>query len=276
MPDASPAPATDLTIPAVPAGGLLSAQTLLLVLCGVFTGFFVCGDIIGNKGFSFTFFGLDAGHIGLADPGSPFVATVGLFAFPLTFILTDIVNEYFGRRIVVRLTAVAVVSLLCLLPVITAAVQAPTVSFAPGVSSEDFGTYFQFAVGPAPAIIIGSTVAFITGQLLDISLFSWLRRRTGGRMLWLRAQASTVGSQLIDSFVVIFLAFVILPNLFGIGTAKMSPTVALNVSITNYVIKFIISIGIVPVLYLVHFLIRLLLGRVQADALVAQAHPQAQ
>lgn len=260
----------DLTAPPI---GLLSPQTLLLVLCGIFTGFFVCGDIIGNKLWEFSILGLRPEHFGLGKEGDLFVATVGIMAFPMTFVLTDIINEYFGRRLVLRLTAVAIISLLCLLPVLNAAVAAPTVSFNPEADAKTMDRAVRLAIGPSRNIIIASTIAFIIGQLLDISLFTWLRRKTKGRMLWLRAQASTVGSQLIDSFVVIFLAFVVLPTVFNDLSQPWPVGSAVQVSTTNYVIKFIISIGIIPVLYLVHFLIRLLLGRAQADFLVVQAHP---
>ncbi|MBA3686208.1 MAG: queuosine precursor transporter [Planctomycetes bacterium] len=258
-----------------PAGN--RRETLLLTLCALFIGFFVTADLMGAKLWHFTIFGLRPRHLGLG--GDEFIATVGIIAFPATFILTDIINEYFGRRVVIRLTVIAIAVLLVLQPVVQAAVSAPTISFTEGVSSETMDQAYRIVLGPAWAIVIGSTVAFLIGQLLDIGVFTWLRRRTGSRMLWLRAQGSTVVSQLIDSFVVIFVAFVIYPHVAGaLGDDRATASAwgagaAAKVSFTNYVIKFIEAVALTPVLYLVHLGIDRWLGKSEAADLVARAHP---
>src|SRR5262245_61651708 len=82
-------------------------EVLLLTLCALFVGFFVTAEILGSKLFRFTVVGLTPKRLGLSD-SEAFVATAGILAFPLTFILTDIVNEYFGRRIVRVFTALAI------------------------------------------------------------------------------------------------------------------------------------------------------------------------
>jgi uncharacterized integral membrane protein (TIGR00697 family) len=116
-------------------------------------------------------------------------------------------------------------------------------------------------------------VAFLVGQLLDVRVFALLRRRTGGRLLWLRAQGSTVISQLVDTFAVIYLAFVLIPALLGSAGGALSWEQALEISLTNYVYKFAIAVGITPLLYVVHALVDLYLGKEQAEALVHEAHP---
>lgn len=243
--------------------------SLLLLLGGLFTAFYVTGDLIGAKLFSFTLFGAGPASFGLSG-GAQFVATVGILYFPLTFLLTDIINEYFGRRLVRTLTFVAIAVLLILQPLVLWAIHVPTVSFNPGVSAEEMHRSFATVLGPAWSIVIGSCAAFAIGQLLDVTVFSFIRRLTGGRMLWLRSQGSTLVSQLVDSFVVIFLAFVLLPPL--VGQPAWPADMALGVSITNYAIKVGLTVLITPLLYLVHGLVRAWLGRDEAERLTAQAH----
>jgi len=245
-------------------------QTLLVHLCSLFVGFFVAAELLGAKLWTFRLFGLGPSDIGLGDGPGGFVATAGILAFPLTFILTDIINEYFGLRMVRLFTIVAIAVNLLLQPVVQAAIRVPAVSFTEGVSSEQVQEAYSLALGQTWAIVAASLVAFALGQLLDAKVFTWLRHLTGGKMLWLRAQGSTVVSQLVDSFVVIFLAFVILPA--AIGTSHMSMRAAAEISTTNYVYKFLIAVGITPVLYGVHALVDRYLGAAEAHALVHAAH----
>lgn len=249
-------------------------QTLLVYLCSLFVGFFVAAELLGAKLWTFRLFGLGPADLGLGSGEGGFVATAGILAFPLTFILTDIVNEYFGVR-VVRLFTFAAIGVNVLLQfVVQAAIRVPAVSFTAGVSPADVDAAYRLSLGQSWAIVAGSLVAFALGQLLDVHVFTLLRRMTGGRLLWLRAQGSTVVSQLVDTFVVIFLAFVLLPGLAGDGQARMDSGQALEVSLTNYVYKFLIAVGITPLLYVVHALVDGYLGKQQADALVRVAHPE--
>jgi uncharacterized integral membrane protein (TIGR00697 family) len=247
--------------------------TLLLILCAVMVAFFVTGDLVGAKLFEFSLGGLLPRHFGLADDDRKFVATVGILYFPLTFILTDIINEYFGRKVVRTLTFIAIGVLLLLQPVILGSISATTVSFNPAVSATQMHQSFAIVLGPAWAIVVGSCAAFLIGQLLDVMVFERLRRLTGGRMLWLRAQGSTLVSQFIDSFVVIFLAFVIIPKLTGPADSAWPVALAASVAVTNYVIKAVIAVAITPVLYVVHGAVNLWLGRTEAERLTALAHP---
>lgn len=245
--------------------------SLLLLLGALLVAFYVTGDLIGAKLFTFTLFGLTPRSFGLAQDDGPFVATVGILYFPLTFILTDIINEYFGRAVVRILTFIAIAVLLLITPLVVWAIAVPTISFNPAVSSQEMHRSFATVLGPSWAIVAGSCVAFAIGQLLDVAVFSQLRRLTGGRMLWLRSQGSTLVSQLIDSFVVIGLAFVAIPWL--LGQAHWSPAQAGAVSLTNYVVKFAIAVAITPLLYLVHWGVHAWLGHDRAESLVRDAHP---
>ena len=246
-------------------------QSLLLSLCSLFVGFFVTAELLGAKLWRFTLLGTGPADFGLGE-GDHFVATAGILAFPLTFILTDIINEYFGRRIVRVLTFLAIAVNLLLQPVVQVAIRVPAVSFIPDVPADEIQRAYQLALGQTWAIVVGSLIAFAIAQLLDAQVFTWLRRATGGKLLWLRAQGSTVISQVIDTFAVIFLAFVIIPGLFGQET--MSVDTATEVSLTNYVYKFAIAVAITPILYVVHALVDAWLGKETAEELVRAAHPK--
>lgn len=245
-------------------------EILLLTLASLFIGFFVAADLMGAKLWHFTIFGLRPRHLGL--DGDEFIATVGILAFPLTFILTDIINEYFGRRIVRALTIIAIGVNLVLQPVVQTAVAVPVISFNPDVSGEEMQKAYRLVLGPSWPIVIGSMTAFLIGQFLDIRIFTWLRHLTGGRLLWLRSQGSTVVSQLIDSFVVIFVAFVIIPWLFSTMT-PWTQAQATSVSLTNYTIKFLEAVALTPLLYIVHAAVDAWLGKATAEDLVREAHP---
>jgi uncharacterized PurR-regulated membrane protein YhhQ (DUF165 family) len=266
-------------------------ELLLLILAGLFIGFFVCANLIGAKLFAFTLLGVGPDDLGLGAATS-FTATSGLIAFPLTFILTDVINEYFGLRTVRRLTFIAVGVSVLLQVVVQAAIAVPTVQFdalpaalAPmaAAAGDDAAARnavahagFALAFGSSWAIVAGSMAAFLIGQLIDVQVFARLRRVTGSRHVWLRAQGSTVVSQLIDTFVVIFLAFVLIPLATG-GTpwpafSSLGAFSAFSVSVTNYVYKFAIAVVITPLLYAAHAAVDAWLGRDLAHRLADEAH----
>lgn len=244
-------------------------ETLLLACLALFTGFFVAANLFGAKLWEFTLFGIRPTDVGL--PGDTFVATAGIFAFPLTFVLTDIVNEYFGKRVVRTFTWLAIAVNLVLQPIALGAAAAPTVSFTPGVDAATAHKAYELAFASTWTITIASLVAFAIGQFIDVATFSWLRRRTGGRMIWLRAQGSTVVSQLVDTLVVIYLAFYVLPAM--VGDPHMSAADAWRVSLTNYIYKFAIAVLLTPLLYFVRGLVVGWLGGDEAARMAHDAHP---
>ena len=234
-------------------------------------GFFVTAELLGAKLFHFTLFGLGPVNLGLGD-STEFVATTGILAFPLTFILTDVINEFFGKRIVRQFTFLALGVNAILQLVVQAAIRVPARSFTPGISDQTVQDAYSLALGQTWSIVVASMVAFVIGQWLDAQMFTWLRKRTGGRLLWLRSQGSTVASQFIDSYIVIVLAFVTLPAITG-GT-PWSLNTALGVATTNYVYKFVIAVGSTPALYLVHASVKRWLGVPLALRLAHEAHPR--
>lgn len=245
-------------------------QVLAYVLCALFVGFFVAAEVLGGKLFRFTLGGIGPDDLGLGD-APEFAATAGILAFPLTFVMTDIVNEYFGKPLVKLFTWIAIGVNLLLQPVIRAAIAVPAISFTPGISDSEMQRGFEIALGQTTSIVLASLCAFALAQWLDVQVFTWLRRNTGGRLLWLRAQGSTIVSQLVDTFAVIFLAFVGIPILTD--SEPWTLAAAASVSLTNYVYKFLIAVGITPLLYVVHAAVDAYLGEETAAALVHHAHP---
>lgn len=248
---------------------LARQDVLAFALCSLFVGFFVAAEVLGGKLFQFQLFGVGPKDLGLGD-GDKFVATAGILAFPLTFVMTDIVNEYFGKPMVRLFTIIAIAVNLLLQPVIRAAIAVPAVSYTAGVSSEQMQDAYRIALGQTTAIVFASLFAFALAQWLDVQVFTWLRHKTGGRMLWLRAQGSTVVSQLIDTIAVIFLAFIVIPMV--VGGAPWSMGQAIEVSLTNYVYKFLIAVLSTPALYFVHGVVDAYIGKDVAHALTSAAH----
>lgn len=188
----------------------------------------------GGKLFNVPSFGFfDFEHITLS---------IGVIPWPIVFITTDLVNEYFGKGGVRRLTFLAVGMISYTFLVLYLAISVPGAPNSP-ISHEVFNTVF----GQSMWIIVGSIVAFLISQLVDVLVFLALKSRTGGKMLWLRATGSTAVSQLIDTFVILYIAFVI--------PGKMTGQEYLQIGVGNYLYKLLIAIGITPIIYLAHGMI---------------------
>lgn len=191
----------------------------------------------------------------------PIVMSAGILQWPIVFVATDVINEFFGRRGVRIFTLTTVGLIIYAFFVLALARWANTASFSP-VSYEAFDQVF----GTSQWIIVGSIIAFLVSQLLDVVIFSRLRRFTGEKKLWLRATGSTVVSQLIDTFIVLYIGFV-LPG-------AMNMTQYFGVSSAQYFYKVIIAILITPLCYAGHAIIYSYLGRKEASNLVEEAHPK--
>jgi len=187
-----------------------------------------------------------------------FTMTMGVIPFPITFLVTDIINEYFGRSGIRFVTFLGMGMVVMALIILQIDMAVPAAVISP-VTDEAFNAVF----GVSARIFIGSLIAYLIGQMVDISVFHALRKRTGGKMLWLRATGSTVVSQLIDSFVVLTIAFL----------GPLSMWQIMQIGLTNYVYKFLIALSITPFLYVVHALVDRYLGQELAGQLMREAHP---
>lgn len=246
-------------------------QRLFLFLCGLFLTNALIAEIIGIKIFSFeTVLGMNPAQIPIAGQLLDFNMTAGVLNWPIVFITSDIINEYFGRKGVRRISFLTAGFIVYMFVTVYATTMLPPAQFWLDVNSTDstgnpfnineaFSRIFQQGLG----IMIGSITAFLVGQLLDISVFTWLRRRTGSKYIWLRATGSTMFSQLVDSFLVIGIAFYIFGN-WSIGQVIAVGTV-------NYIYKGSVAILTTPLLYVAHYFIDNYLGKENADKIIEEA-----
>lgn len=215
---------------------------VFLILAGFFITNAIVAELIGGK--LVTFFGT-------------FTQSIGIVLWPVVFVVTDLVNEYYGKKGVRRLSFITVGLIAFTFIVLFICMSIPATDFSP-VSDTDFKKVF----GQSMYIIVGSICAFIVSQLVDSTIFWMLRERTGKNMIWLRSTGSTVISQLVDTFIVQFIAFVV-P-----GVWTMSEFVK-NASF-GYVFKLLVAVAIIPVIYLVHFLIDKYLGEKVSHDLIKE------
>jgi hypothetical protein len=187
----------------------------------------------------------------------PFTMSIGIIPWPVVFLTTDLINEYFGKQGVRKLTLMTVVLIIYTFLLLFAGMNISASSISP-VKDEQFQAVF----GQSMWIIVGSITAFMASQLIDVLVFWFIRHRTGKRLIWLRSTGSTVISQLIDTFIVTGIAFW-LPG-------KLSFSDYINTASTGYLAKLIIAILITPLIYLGHHLIHRYLGEEQSERIIAE------
>ncbi|MCU0697841.1 MAG: queuosine precursor transporter [Myxococcaceae bacterium] len=215
--------------------GLDTRSKLLLALAGLFVTSLVVGDLIGVKLFAVGGTTLSAGFL----------------PFPITFLLTDLLNEFYGKQVARTVTWVGFSMAVFTLVVLTIAVALPASPITEaadwsGVRQPDFEKVF----GGSRRILIASMVAYLFAQFTDIWVFNRLKTVTQGRLLWLRATGSTVFSQLIDTAVIQTLAWQDALDLKTLGGLILS----------SYLGKVVIALGLTPLVYLGHGVVTRLLG----------------
>jgi uncharacterized integral membrane protein (TIGR00697 family) len=238
------------------------ATRLFLVLAGFFIANAIIAEVIGVKIFSLEdTFGFPRAHIDmLGEKDLSFSLSVGVLPWPVIFIMTDIINEYYGVKGVRFLSFLAVVLIAFAFIIFFFSIHAvPDQGWrfrglGQGVTDQQ-GAYVQ-VLGQGMNIIIGSITAFIVGQLLDAWIFRVIKKFTGEKLFWMRATISTLVSQWIDSIVVTFIAFYLFRD-FSLATVTAW-------ALTAYIYKFLIAVLMTPVLYLVHWLIEKYLGKTKA------------
>jgi len=194
--------------------------------------------------------------------------TAGTLLWPVVFIMTDTINEFFGSRGVRFISWLAVALIGYGFFFAFAAIElAPAGWWVKAAQSQgvpDYQAAFAAVFGQGLWTIGGSLVAFLIGQLVDVAVFHRIRRATGEKHVWLRATGSTAVSQLVDSFVVIYIAFVI-------GPQHWPMSLFLAVSTVNYVYKMGFAVLLIPLLYLMRRWITGYLGAARAEELRLQA-----
>lgn len=232
---------------------------LFVIFCSFFVANALIAECIGGKIFSlerllglpvhtFTIFGY---------PGLSFNLTCGVLLWPLEFVLTDVVNEYFGPKAVRRISYIAVALISYAFLMFYIAIKVPAADWWLGSSTQDgvpnmqdaFGSIF----GQGMWIIFASIMAFLVSQIVDVTVFHRIKRATGEKHVWLRATGSTIISQFVDSFIVLFIAF-------KIGK-DWSWQQVLAICVVNYTYKFIMAIALTPLIYFLEGRVEKYLGK---------------
>lgn len=206
-------------------------QKLFLVLAATFCTCLVVGDIIGGK--------LVSGNV----LGFEFTTTVGMIPFPVTFLLTDLLNEFYGKRAARFVTLVGFSMAALAFAIIYVAAAIPISDFTrasdwTGVREDSFDNVFLGSL----RMLIASLSAYLVSQFTDIAAFHFLRRLSRGRMLWLRATGSTALSQLIDTFIINLAAW----------AGVLSWEVILQIMVSAYSLKLVIALLLTPLIYAGH------------------------
>lgn len=214
---------------------------LFVVLAGIFITCAITAELISNKlieiPLHFKLFGSEVG---------PFVTIVGVLPWPVVFLITDLLNEFYGAKAVRRLSWItACLIALCFL-IVTLAMQLPAKVFPGSNLAND--AEFSKVFGQAQMVIIGSICAFLFSQLIDVMIFHFVKKKTGERFIWLRSTGSTVFSQLIDSVVVLYIGFVLPGNMTMNQFFEVAPT--------NYFLKLLIALVLTPLIYIGHYGVR--------------------
>lgn len=247
---------------------------LFVVLSGIFLTNALIAEMIGVKIFSGeATLGLQPANLDILGFTMDFNLTAGAVIWPVVFITSDLINEYFGQPGVKRISYLTAGFIAYSFLVIFLTIRLPPAGWWLDANSQDgAGNYFNmdFAFnkifGQGQRIIIGSLSAFLIGQLTDVYVFQKLRKVTGHEKLWLRATGSTIVSQLIDSFVVLFIAF------YGTFTVKQ----ILAIGVTNYIYKFTVAVLLTPLIYFGHGIIDKYLGKEHAQRISEEASHQSQ
>jgi len=242
---------------------------LFVILAGIFLTNAIMAELIGVKIFSGeSTLGFQPAHLNILGFTMDFNLTAGAVIWPVVFLTSDLINEYFGKPGVKRISYLAAFFITYSFIVIFLTIKLPPAQWWLEANNQDAeGNYFNmdFAfnkiLGQGQRIIIGSLAAFLLSQLVDVFVFQKLRKLTGQKMLWLRATGSTLVSQFIDSFVVLYIAF------YGVFSGQQ----IVAIGITNYIYKFSMAILLTPLIYLGHYLIDRYLGKENAQKISEEA-----
>jgi queuosine precursor transporter len=252
---------------------------LFIILGGFFIANALIAELMGVKLFSLeATLGAKPARLNIFGNDFSFNLTAGVLLWPVVFIMTDIINEYYGMKGVRFLSFLTIGLIIYAFIMFQGAINLTPAGFwvenysKQGVPDADKA--YRAIFGQSQWIIVGSLVAFLIGQILDVFIFHKIKKATGEKNIWLRATGSTLISQLVDSFVVLFIAFYIGPRLSNNQSQPWSLGLVLTICMGNYLYKFFIAIIMTPAIYLVHNRIENYLGNDKAAEMKKNAMGQ--
>lgn len=242
---------------------------LFIILSMIFVCNAIVAEFIGVKIFALEpTLGLSPFNWNLFGTGGTLMFTAGVILWPIVFTLTDILNEYYGRKGVRLLSIATSILIIYAFLMVYLAIHLVPASWWVGINAgkgvPDMQAAFAQVFGQGLWIIAGSLCAFLIGQVLDAYVFFKIKKWTGEQRFYLRAIISTFFSQFVDSYVVLYIAFVIGPQkwplsqFFAIGTV-------------NFIYKVLAAIVLIPGLYLAHRMIDNYLGKETSEQLRKEA-----
>ena len=232
---------------------------LFIFLTSFFVANALIAECIGGKLFSLERVFSIAPHLFslLGEHGLTFTLTCGVLLWPLEFVMTDVVNEYYGPKAVRRISYIAIALICYAFLMFYIAIQMPAdTGFWTGSQKADGIPNMQVAFasifGQGMWIIAGSVTAFLLSQIVDVWVFHRIKKVTGEKKVWLRSTGSTLVSQLVDSFIVLFIAFKL-----GKGWSYQR---VLAICLVNYAYKSTMAIVLTPLIYIIEKWIEHYLG----------------
>lgn len=243
---------------------------LFIILGGFFITNALIAELMGVKLFSLEeTFGIAPLQLHIFGNEFSFNLTAGVLLWPVVFIMTDIINEYFGMRGVRFLSFMTIGLISYAFIMFQGAIHLSPAGFwvsnyqNQGVPDADKA--YRSIFGQGSWIIIASLVAFLVGQILDVFIFHKIKKVTGEKQIWLRSTGSTIISQFVDSFVVLFIAFYVGPRVSSNQGTPWSLNLVMTICVGNYIYKFLMAVILTPVIYIVHGWIEKYLGRELAE-----------
>jgi uncharacterized integral membrane protein (TIGR00697 family) len=201
-----------------------TAHRILLILSGLFIASLVTCNLIFRKFFTWEFAGLT------------FEQSVGLLPYPLTFLVTDLISELYGRRKANQVVVAGLIASVFVLGMVLLAQVAPAASWSP-VTDQQFTDVF----GQTTLAVGASMAAYLLAQFVDVRIFHFWKALTNGRFLWLRNNLSTIPSQFLDTVTVLFL----LCAVGEIEWALFGPLL-----LNGFVFKVLVALADTPLVYL--------------------------
>ena len=209
----------------------LFAQKIYLILGALFVASLVASNLIFQKFFYWDFFGLYT-----------FEISVGILPYPITFLITDIISEVYGKRKANQIVTIGIFASFFSMLIVFVSGIVPATNWSP-VSD----TLFNKVFGATAIAVLASMLAYLFAQYIDIQLFHFWKRLTKGKHLWLRNNFSTFLSQFVDTFTVL-----ILLCSFGKIEWKLFSSLLLS----GFLFKVLIAALDTPLLYLAVYAFR--------------------
>ena len=209
----------------------LLAYKLYLTLAALFITSLVVSNLIFQKFFSWDFFGIHT-----------FEISVGILPYPITFLVTDLISEIFGKKKANQVVIAGIFASFFSLLIIYVSDIVPATSWSP-VDDTIFSNVFGLSI----IAVFSSMIAYLLAQFVDIRIYHYWKRLTKGKHLWLRNNFSTITSQFLDTFSVLFLLCS-----FGVIEWHLFTILLIN----GFLFKVLVALLDTPILYLAVYYIR--------------------